>query len=106
MPVGTIPRYKVIKCRTCGKVIHRFDRSKYSGYHVPMEDIMSKTRQHYKEHHPKKFKESVERGVLKRMSVKNLNCPICGNPVLVEKANIFLKCPKCGTSLRSVKVRK
>ena len=66
MPTENLPRYKVVNCRTCGRVIARFDRTKYVGYHVSPEDIMSKTRQHYKKYHPGKFRESIRRGVAKR----------------------------------------
>jgi predicted RNA-binding Zn-ribbon protein involved in translation (DUF1610 family) len=37
---------------------------------------------------------------------KKLTCPVCSNPVSVNRANIRLKCPNCGTSLVSVKIRR
>ena len=108
MPSKTVPRYKVIHCKTCKGVIYRFDRSAYKGYHIPVEEIMSKTRQHYKEHHPRKFKESIIKGVRKRMGlpVKNLLCPVCQESNPVSKVNTRLKCSGCGTNLISVKVKK
>jgi len=54
MPKGDLARYKVIHCETCGKIIARFDRKKYS-WHVPKDVILKATRRHYKKHHPKKF---------------------------------------------------
>ena len=59
--------YKEIKCKTCGKLIARFRRSAYPSGHVPKEKILSATRKHYKEKHPRKFKESVKKGVETRM---------------------------------------
>ena len=38
--------------------------------------------------------------------VRNLSCPICGVSNPVSAANIYLRCSKCGTPLRSVKVRR
>lgn len=66
MPEGSVPRYKKITCKTCGKTIRRFDRYKYPGHHVPASDILSAIRRHYKRHHPGKFKESVRKGVRTR----------------------------------------
>ncbi len=56
MPKGEVPRYKKIKCRTCGKLIKTFDRDKYTGWHVPQEDIMEAIRHHYQKKHPAKFR--------------------------------------------------
>ena len=109
MPVGKVPRYKLIHCRvrSCGRLIARIDRSKYPGWHVPVEDIMSKTRQHYKSYHPRKFQESIKKGVQKRMglSVRTLSCPVCNAKNPVSKVNARLKCSGCGTQLISVKVK-
>jgi len=55
MPKGQVPRYKVIRCKTCDGVIARFDRSKYPGEHVPVDAIMKRTRRHYKDKHPGKW---------------------------------------------------
>lgn len=57
MPKNKVPRYKTIKCHTCGKTIRRFDRSKYKGYHVPKDVILAAIRRHYKRHHKGKFRE-------------------------------------------------
>jgi hypothetical protein len=56
VPKGAVPRFKVIRCKTCGKIIRRFDRYKYPRHHVPKDVILSAIRRHYKRHHPKKFK--------------------------------------------------
>ena len=37
---------------------------------------------------------------------KELKCPLCGNPVKVDRANVRLKCPKCWANLVSVRVRR
>jgi hypothetical protein len=66
---GPVPRWKEIRCRTCGETIRRFDRSRYAG-HVPAEVILAATRKHYKEHHPGKFRASIRKGVKTRMSKK------------------------------------
>lgn len=66
MPKGEVPRYKEVRCRLCGKLIHRFDRSKYPDWHVSSQDIFHYIRLHYKEKHPRKFKESIKKGVEKR----------------------------------------
>lgn len=58
-------RWKVIRCRTCGKVIQKFDKEKYHG-DVPADLIFRAIRQHYKKHHPGKFKESIRKGVQSR----------------------------------------
>ena len=108
MPVGTVPRYKIVHCKVCGEVIHRFDRTKFPGHHVPVEAIMTETRRHYKFKHPQKFQESIKKGVRTRMGlpVKNLPCPICKTLNPVSQANARLKCSKCGTNLVSVRVKK
>ena len=64
-----VPRWKEIRCRTCGGLIRRFDRSRYAG-HVPAEVILAATRKHYKEHHPGKFRASIKKGVKTRMTEK------------------------------------
>jgi phage FluMu protein Com len=69
MPRKDLPRYKEIKCSQCGKLIHRFDRSAYKGWHIPADVILSATRNHYKTEHPRKFKESIKRGVAKRQGL-------------------------------------
>ena len=56
MPKGKVPRYKKVRCRTCGKLIKTFDRDKYAGWHVPREDIMEVIRKHYQRRHPRKFR--------------------------------------------------
>lgn len=66
MPINKVPRYKIIKCKTCGKTIRRFDRTKYPGHHVPAGEILAAIRRHYKRNHPGKFRESIRRGVAKR----------------------------------------
>jgi phage FluMu protein Com len=63
MPKGKLPRFKVIRCKTCGKVIKRFDRHKYARHHVPKEDILSAIRRHYKRHHPKKFRTFTKKAL-------------------------------------------
>ncbi len=60
MPKGTLPRWKVIRCRTCGKVIQKFDRTKYN-WHVPAGVILAAIRRHYKRNHPKKFRTMVRK---------------------------------------------
>lgn len=63
---------KEIYCRTCGELIKRFRRSAYPRRHVPKELILKAIRRHYKERHPKRFKEfskkavrtKIERGIL------------------------------------------
>ena len=70
MPIGTLPRYKEIKCQTCGKIIRRFDRTKYPGQHVPAKLILGEIRHHYKYNHPKKFRESIAKGVKTRKENK------------------------------------
>ena len=57
---GKLPRYKVIHCKTCGKVIHTFDRKRYHG-HVPKEKILEAVRHHYKRHHPAKWAKIVKK---------------------------------------------
>ena len=37
-------------------------------------------------------------------AVRNLPCPICGTSNPVSQSNVRLRCSKCGTSLRSVRV--
>ena len=59
---GKVPRWKVIHCRTCGKVIRRFDRRRYHG-HVPQDVILDAIRKHYKGEHPGKFRKSIRKGV-------------------------------------------
>ena len=58
-----VQRYKVIRCKTCGKVIKRFDRTKYTNKHVPKEKILDAIRDHYKKHHPRKFKQFAKKAV-------------------------------------------
>ena len=70
MPVGKLPRYKPITCRTCGKTIRRFDRHAYPGHHVPAGDILGAIRRHYKAHHPRKFRKSIRKGVAARAKRK------------------------------------
>ena len=62
MPRDSVPRWKVIHCKTCGKVIRKFDRTLYN-WHVPMDVIMASVRRHYQKHHPRKFRESIRKGV-------------------------------------------
>jgi len=62
---GKVPRWKVIHCRTCGKVIRRFDRRRYRG-HVPQREILAAIRRHYKKFHPRKFRASIRKGVRTR----------------------------------------
>lgn len=62
---GKVPRYKEIHCRTCGKLIRRFDRRKYQG-HVPPDMILDAIRKHYKKHHPGKFRANIKKGVQTR----------------------------------------
>ena len=57
-------------CRTCGKTIGRFDRSRYPGYKVPAEVVLAATRRHYKAKHPGKFRASIRKGVKTRMAKK------------------------------------
>ena len=38
--------------------------------------------------------------------VRNLSCPICGTSNPVSQSNVRVKCIKCGTQLRSVKVKR
>jgi len=64
-----IRRYKIITCETCGKTIHRFDRTKYPKMHVPKEKILSAIRRHYKKHHPKKFRAFIKKGAEKRKRI-------------------------------------
>ena len=59
--------YKEIRCKTCGELIARFRRSAYPRGHVPKEKILSATRRHYKKKHPRKFRESIKKGVKARM---------------------------------------
>lgn len=68
MPRNKVPRYKIIKCRVrgCGKIIRRFDRTRYPGHHVPAERILSAIRRHYKKLHPAKFREMIKKGVKAR----------------------------------------
>lgn len=68
MPRNEVSRYKEVYCSQCHKLIHRFDRSKYKGWHVPADIILSKTREHYRDCHPRKFRESIKRGVAKRLA--------------------------------------
>lgn len=63
MPKDKTPRFKIIHCRTCGKTIRRFDRSKYKGYHVPQDEILAAIRRHYKRNHPKRFKQFAKKAV-------------------------------------------
>ena len=51
---------ETIHCSVCGKAI-RVEN---------FADQMAKLRRHYKKHHPKKFKESIKRGVKKRKERK------------------------------------
>jgi len=53
MPVG-----KVIRCRTCGKVILRYKKPRYS-----KEEILSAIRRHYKKHHPRRFKQFIKKAL-------------------------------------------
>lgn len=66
MPEGKVPRYKLIHCTKCERLIARIDRSKFAGWHVPPEVIMAKTRAHYKKYHPVLFRRSVQKGVASR----------------------------------------
>jgi len=70
VPVGTVTRYKVVRCKTCGKIIHRFDRSEYPGWHVSVDDIMKFNRRHYKKWHPKLFAKQIKSGVAKRKAMR------------------------------------
>lgn len=69
--MSTQKRYKIIHCETCGKVIARFDRTKYPKRHVPKEKILEKIRKHYKKHHPRKFKQ-FQKKALKTKREKGL----------------------------------
>jgi len=40
------------------------------------------------------------------MTSNMIPCPVCSNPVKVNKALVRLKCPNCNTQLVSVRVRK
>jgi len=51
---------EVVHCSVCGKAI-RVEN---------FADQMAKLRRHYKKYHPKKFKESIKRGVKKRKERK------------------------------------
>jgi len=66
MPVGEVSRYKEIHCKKCGKLIKRFDRSKYADWHVPPAEILSAIRKHYKKEHPITFRRSIKKGVKAR----------------------------------------
>ncbi len=70
MPETNIPRFKIIRCHTDGKIIRRFDRSKYVGWHVPASDILSAIRHHYHLHHPGKFRVQIKKAVKTRRSRK------------------------------------
>jgi hypothetical protein len=50
MPEGAVPRWKVIHSRITGDTIARFDRSKYPGWSVPKDVIMSAIRRYYSSH--------------------------------------------------------
>mgnify|MGYP001088364414 CR=1 FL=1 len=66
VPKGQVPRFKTIRCRHPshpGKLIKRFDRSKYPDYKVPATDILAAIRRHYKEHHPKAFRQQTEKAI-------------------------------------------
>lgn len=66
MPKNKVPRFKIIHCRHSshpGKVIARFDRSKYPGYSVPASEILAKIRSHYKKHHPRTFKKQIKKAL-------------------------------------------
>jgi hypothetical protein len=52
---GKLLRYKVIHCKTCGKVIKRFDRTRFKNRHIPKEKILEAVRKHYKTKHPEKW---------------------------------------------------
>ncbi len=47
---------ETITCSKCGAKIRVKD----------FADQMAKLRRHYKKHHPKAFKESIKRGIIKR----------------------------------------
>ena len=53
MPIG-----KVIKCRTCGRVILRYKKPSYT-----KEEILSAIRKHYKKYHPSKFREFIKKAL-------------------------------------------
>lgn len=55
--------YKEVTCRTCGELIKRFRRSAYPRGHVPKSLILKAIRRHYKEAHPRKFKEFAKKAV-------------------------------------------
>ena len=38
--------------------------------------------------------------------VSNLSCPVCQTLNPVSRQNVYLRCSKCGTPLRSVRVKK
>ena len=56
-------------------------------------------------HHKSTGKWPTEKNV--KVGLPNaLKCPVCSNPVKVNRANVRLKCPSCRTSLVSVKVKR
>lgn len=57
-------------------------------------------------HHKVTGKWPSEKNVTGIKVVSALTCPVCRNPVKVEKALVRLKCPKCSTQLVSVKIRR
>lgn len=56
-------RYRNVRCRTCGTLIHRYDKTHWMGGKVPASVIFADIRHHYKTQHPKKFRESIRKGV-------------------------------------------
>jgi hypothetical protein len=51
---------ETLHCSQCGRMIHAMN----------FEDGMAKLRRHYKEKHPKKFKESIKKAVKTRKTNK------------------------------------
>jgi len=47
-------------------VIARFDRKKYTGRHVPVEDIFAAIRRHYKKHHRKALAQMLRKAKFAR----------------------------------------
>lgn len=62
--------YKIITCETCGKEIAKFRRSAYPNRHVPKAKIMHAIRHHYKDKHPKKFKQFAKKAVATKKKKK------------------------------------
>ena len=58
-----VERYKRVTCRTCGKLIKRYDRTKFPNHHVPAGVILQDIRRHYKRHHPGAFRESIKKAL-------------------------------------------